>query len=321
MKFGSHFITLVKGLWNQGIATGEDLLDGIKMPGSRQALYNLFADDTELSIKASSGNYRTVMEILQQYEAASGAKLNVRKSIMIPVALVEIPLWMSRSGSSILMTLDLSLKGYQALENLKRTFIWGTREDGHAKQSSIAWGVMQGAKLQGGAQIMSLASHSAAVKIRQITKIVEGKDIAWVHIARALLKRDLESGRHRSEMRLWTIEEALLLGPWAKIRESNTLRHLLMPWFKVRKHLRFVAAKGQLPVTLTIHQVLVLATTQSDLDLESEVELRKVMNKPKLRLWGTFTRPWSSGGPCTHKHRVKAVMIERAEIYIDCFNR
>ncbi|KAL3683842.1 hypothetical protein R1sor_001864 [Riccia sorocarpa] len=165
----------------------EGLLQGIKLPGGRHALYNLFADDTELSIQATESNYREVKGILRHYEHPSGAKLNVRKSAMIPTSMQEIPLWLTRTGCKIardgeivlhlgfpggieikerqismyleekihartsswtnrwltwtgrivlaqkimpslhayvLMTFDLSAKGYKALENIWRTFIW-----------------------------------------------------------------------------------------------------------------------------------------------------------------------------------------------------
>ncbi|KAL3701489.1 hypothetical protein R1sor_019511 [Riccia sorocarpa] len=53
-------------------------IEGIQVPGGKKALYNIFADDTELSINATESNYLKVKETLQEYEAAAGAKLNVQ---------------------------------------------------------------------------------------------------------------------------------------------------------------------------------------------------------------------------------------------------
>ncbi|KAL3694943.1 hypothetical protein R1sor_008594 [Riccia sorocarpa] len=267
-------------------------IEGIKLPGGRSAPYNLFADDTELNIRATEGNYREVRELLGRYETAAGAKLNVRKSVLIPVSLAKMPLWMSSSGcripaqgeivlhlgfpggvaiqeaqvfrhlqnkiiartsmwsnrwlswpsrivltqkilpslpAYILMTFGLCLKSHKALERTSRTFVWGTREDGSARQSSIAWEKLQRPKLEGGVRVLALADHSAAVKICQISKIMEGAPVPWTAIAREIILSDLANGRRKSERRLWTVEEALLLGPKMESKKSATLKQLLTP--------------------------------------------------------------------------------------------
>ncbi|KAL3698736.1 hypothetical protein R1sor_012812 [Riccia sorocarpa] len=323
----------------------EGLLEGIKLPGGKQALYNLFADNTELSIKAEEVNYLRVKELLQVYEEASGAKLNVRKSVMLPVSISELPLWITSSGcriaargeivlhlgfpggdsisesqvsrylyekitnrtdtwsnrwltwssriilaqkilpslpAYILMTFGLSKKGYKLLEDAWRIFIWGTREDGAAKKSAIAWETMQKSKNLGGVKILSLESHSAAVKIRQITKIIEGCQGSWLDIARSFITRNLATGRQRTEMRLWTAEESLLIGPRLIIRESTTLKTLLQAWYKVRGNLVFEERGGQLPAHLTIKQCLIIATERSGVRLSNEVKLRKFLKAEKI---------------------------------------
>ncbi|KAL3678136.1 hypothetical protein R1sor_021092 [Riccia sorocarpa] len=320
-------------------------LEGIKLPGGKQALYNLFADDTELSIKATEGNYQLIKELLQLYEEASGAKLNVRKSVMIPVSLAEIPLWMSRSGCRIagkgevvlhlgfpggdsireaqickylqdkitartsswanrwlswggriilvqkilpmlpayvLMTMGLSKRSYQEMERMWRTFIWGTREDGKAKKSSVAWDIMQQKKEQGGMQILDLGTHSDAVKIRQVAYILNGGQSAWTDIARAFTLKELATGRQRTERRRWTVEEALILGPRLIMKESPTFKQLLHPWYKVRDSLTFVARHGQLPASLTIGQVLTIATKKSGVHLQNEIQLRKFLKSARV---------------------------------------
>ncbi|KAL3697309.1 hypothetical protein R1sor_011385 [Riccia sorocarpa] len=133
----------------------------------------------------------------------------------------------------VLMTFDLSAKGYKALENLWRTFIWGTREDGTAKKSSVAWDVMQKSKIQGGARILDLSKHSTAVKVRQVSRLLEGKELIWTLIAHAFIQQHLAAGKHRAEMRCWMVEEAILLGPKMKLKTSTTLQHLLQAWYKV----------------------------------------------------------------------------------------
>ncbi|KAL3688213.1 hypothetical protein R1sor_014522 [Riccia sorocarpa] len=320
------------------------ILEGVKIPGGRQALYNLFADDTELSVKATEENYRRVKVLLQQYEEASGAKLNVRKSVMIPVAMEELPFWMTAtwcriaakgevvlhlgfpggdevtegqicsylqgkmtnrttmwsnrwlSWSSrivlaqkilpslpayVLMTFGLSKKGYKQLEDAWRMFVWGTRDDGRPKKSAVAWDILQRSRSQGGVQILKLQLHLEAVKIRQISKILEGSTGSWTDIARGFLLRSLATGKQRTEMRKWTAE-ALLIGFRMPMKESSTLKNLLQPWYKVRQKLVFDENQGELPDHITINQCLLIAVEKSSLNIVSIVELRKFMKAERI---------------------------------------
>ncbi|KAL3685851.1 hypothetical protein R1sor_003873 [Riccia sorocarpa] len=150
----------------------------------------------------------------------------------------------------VLMTFGLSKKGYKQLEDVWRTFIWGTRDDGRPKKSAIAWDILQRSKLQGGAQVLKLQLHSEAVKVRQISKILEGNTDSWTDIARGFLLRSLASGKQRTEMRKWTAEEALLIGFRMPMKESPTLKNLLQPWYKVRHKLAFDETQGEMEIIL-----------------------------------------------------------------------
>ncbi|KAL3683114.1 hypothetical protein R1sor_001136 [Riccia sorocarpa] len=247
----------------------------------------------ELTIKATEENYQKAKETLQLYEAAAGAKLNVRKSVMVPVSISEVPLLMTRSGCRIAakgeLVLHLGFPGgdsiteaqacYYSLESLWRTFIWGTRDDGKAKNSSLAWDIMQGSGLQGGAQIMSLTTHSDACKVRQIACILEGGSPAWTNIAKVFLRRDMMTGSQRSEMRRWTPEEMLLLGPKVNMKESKSLRHLLKPWYKVREFLTFSADESQLSESLTVKQLVIIVTKKAGVCFTDEPSLMRALKR------------------------------------------
>ncbi|KAL3688459.1 hypothetical protein R1sor_014768 [Riccia sorocarpa] len=101
---------------------------------------------------------------------------------------------------------------------------------------------MQSSKSHGGVQILPLVDQSAAVKIRQVTKILE----------------------------------------WDQMKESATLQQLLKPWYKVRDNLRFDPELAELPANLTIHQVLVIAVKNSKLNVSSEVELRRSLKRLRI---------------------------------------
>ncbi|KAL3688714.1 hypothetical protein R1sor_015023 [Riccia sorocarpa] len=269
-------------------------LVGVRIPGGRQALYNLFVDDimAMLSIQATDSNYRKTCEVLHLYEEAFGARLNVRKfgdgtGVYEGDTVVDEPFRMIIMAQKILpslpayilMTFGLSAKGYKSLEGRWRTFIWGVRDDGRPKKSSIAWDIMQGRKSQRGIQVMSLADHSAAVKIRQISKILVGDQTAWTKIARALITRSLNSGRQRNERSRWTPEEALLIGPKLTLKDSATLGQLLKPWYKIREKLRFIPEGAQLPRALTTSQCLAIATGKSGVFFANEISLKKFLKR------------------------------------------
>lgn len=60
--------------------------------------HKLFADDVGIFIPAIETNFIKLQEILHLYEVASGAKLNLSKSIIIPLALPTIPQWVYDTG-------------------------------------------------------------------------------------------------------------------------------------------------------------------------------------------------------------------------------
>ncbi|KAL3697666.1 hypothetical protein R1sor_011742 [Riccia sorocarpa] len=68
---------------------------------SRQILEALFADDTGILLEASEENWRKTTEVVQQFETISGAKLNVAKSLAIPIGFEEPPGWLVRTGCKI----------------------------------------------------------------------------------------------------------------------------------------------------------------------------------------------------------------------------
>ncbi|KAL3699637.1 hypothetical protein R1sor_017659 [Riccia sorocarpa] len=180
------------------------------------------------------------------------------------------------------MTLCLSAKGYQMLEAMWRTFIWGAREDGSAKRSHVAWEVMQNEKRQGGMQILPLAVHSKAVKVRQISHIMSGATTGWSAIARGFIQRNLEACRQRNERRRWTVEETLLIGPRLQMKESATLNQLLKPWYKVRESLIFNPANGQLTKSLTVKQFMTIARRNASLHRENEIRVNRVLKRVRV---------------------------------------
>jgi hypothetical protein len=57
-----------------------------------------FADDVGLFLPASPSAFQTLRRCLELYELASGAKLNLQKSVAIPIAAEPTPDWLQDTG-------------------------------------------------------------------------------------------------------------------------------------------------------------------------------------------------------------------------------
>lgn len=61
-------------------------IEGIKVKEGLTICHRLFADDVGIFIPTTENNFKKLKEILLLYELASGAKLNLSKSVIIPLA-------------------------------------------------------------------------------------------------------------------------------------------------------------------------------------------------------------------------------------------
>ncbi|KAL3675268.1 hypothetical protein R1sor_025216 [Riccia sorocarpa] len=64
---------------------------GLEVGNSRQILDALFADDIGLILQATEENWRAATSVVQRFEVISGAKLNVSKSLVLPIGFREPP--------------------------------------------------------------------------------------------------------------------------------------------------------------------------------------------------------------------------------------
>ncbi|KAL3699497.1 hypothetical protein R1sor_017519 [Riccia sorocarpa] len=57
-------------------------LRGLKLPNLRTITHELFADDTSVFISAVAGDFKKIKTVIEQFERASGAALNMQKSLV-----------------------------------------------------------------------------------------------------------------------------------------------------------------------------------------------------------------------------------------------
>lgn len=80
------------------LAIGE--LEGIQILEGL-TIYDMFADDVGIFIPVDEGYFRKLHETLQTYKLTSRAKLNLAKSVIVPLAMTEIPMWLHKIGFTI----------------------------------------------------------------------------------------------------------------------------------------------------------------------------------------------------------------------------
>lgn len=76
-------------------------LSGLQVSHTFCILHRLFADDLGVFIPASETAFEAIKNVLHCYEKASGARLNLLKSVIIPFNLDYIPPWLQESGCII----------------------------------------------------------------------------------------------------------------------------------------------------------------------------------------------------------------------------
>jgi hypothetical protein len=76
-------------------------LQAVQVTKDLTIYHMLFADDVGIFIPAAESAFSELQNCLTYYEEASGAKLNLQKSIITPIAMDAIPQWIKSTGCSI----------------------------------------------------------------------------------------------------------------------------------------------------------------------------------------------------------------------------
>jgi hypothetical protein len=82
-----------------GLKSGS--IPGIPISNTLNVAHRLFADDMGIMIPATEEAFNSIRQALSEYEQASGAKLNIQKTIIVPIALQTIPRWITQIGCKV----------------------------------------------------------------------------------------------------------------------------------------------------------------------------------------------------------------------------
>ncbi|KAL3701097.1 hypothetical protein R1sor_019119 [Riccia sorocarpa] len=277
-------------------------LQGIETGSGREILEALFADDTGLLLRAEEENWNQAAAVIRKFEIMSGAKLNVQKSLVVPIGFEEPPGWLLRSGckiptegevwtylgcplgvnlteeqtlqkvldkitkrlnhwsgkllswesrvvlakhvlqaipSYVLMVLGLSKDGCQELTKACRKFIWGVNREGVEKKALIAWSKVCRRKEDGGLGLVKFELQGKALKLRFISKVLDGEDLDWVHLFKVLIKWKILDTTSRANEIHDSVEATLLTASRLQLKNMPIMDSLLAGWWHARKHLHF----------------------------------------------------------------------------------
>ncbi|KAL3698443.1 hypothetical protein R1sor_012519 [Riccia sorocarpa] len=67
---------------------------GLQITTSKELVYQLYADDTGLFLQMEQNTFNSTMQTLKVFEQASGARLNLNKSLIIPLGDEQVPRWL-----------------------------------------------------------------------------------------------------------------------------------------------------------------------------------------------------------------------------------
>ncbi|KAL3676486.1 hypothetical protein R1sor_026434 [Riccia sorocarpa] len=81
-------------------------IHGLQITPEESLLHQLFADDTGIFLQQDKQEFRRTMDILTVFEKASGAKLNMQKTTVIPLFNTPIPEWLQRTGCQVATMVD-----------------------------------------------------------------------------------------------------------------------------------------------------------------------------------------------------------------------
>ncbi|KAL3695821.1 hypothetical protein R1sor_009897 [Riccia sorocarpa] len=289
-------------------------IQGLNIGEGYSLLHQLFADDTGICITAVEEQFVKLKEVIRDFEIASGACLNLQKSIVMQMRPGPSQTWMEESGCEVagpgrrfvylgvststpvdekliaeeivqklmrklqhwsnrllswpsktillrhmlaatplyqLLSVGLSKDSLEALERLCMNFLWGWNEEGNPKTALIAWERIAQSKNNGGLGWTKFKEMSDALNVRLVSRILEGGNVEWIHLARSFILRTLRRGSYQRECRQWSIHESLILLPLTKIAGSPTLTRILGSWFRARKQLEWNRPNKELDGRMT----------------------------------------------------------------------
>ncbi|KAL3689282.1 hypothetical protein R1sor_015591 [Riccia sorocarpa] len=242
----------------------EGRISGLWISPGKTLLHQLFADDTGVCIQAREGDFQELERILARYEVASGAKVNMEKSLVMPMGLADCPAWLRQKGCGIIegeqsfkylgvrvgRNISDSVAVDEAVQRIKNRL---NQWENHylSWKPLIAWKRLIRPKPQGGLGFAAFEQRSKALQMRYATAILDEGNQEWIWMCKRMMQIKLMTGPYKKEREKWDGGTAMLLLKSWRFSEAKTLDRICRVWFAMKGKLRLNDIK-ELPASLPV---------------------------------------------------------------------
>ncbi|KAL3700949.1 hypothetical protein R1sor_018971 [Riccia sorocarpa] len=284
-----YLFTLVTQVLMEMIKTQVSLgrITGLQIPQGSDLVHQLYADDTGIFIRMDEQVYNNTMLTLKTFELASGARLNLNKTVIIPITDEQVPTWLTNTQCTILGPSERMrylgiLAGKDMLEleitqDLKRRNI-----NGNAKKPLIGWATFARSKKDGGLGWPQMEETADAFLLKNATKIIQEKADDWVKIAEAIITTTVRNSSRSREIKTWSPSELMLGLNSLKTPQSQILNRMLGSWFKVKKKLAWRPDEGPHPTSASPLFITNTFQTTQTADVQEARSISHLCRKAKV---------------------------------------
>ncbi|KAL3689560.1 hypothetical protein R1sor_015869 [Riccia sorocarpa] len=223
---------------------------GLQIAPGKSLLHQLFADDTGICIEDKEEYFTELQLILNRYELASGARINIQKSLVMPLGQATVPDWVRTIGCEV-------AKGRRHFKYLG-ICVGVEVSDGKARKALVAWKKMIRPKQHGGLGLFSFEDRASSLQMRHATDILDNKPVEWVWMASRMIKIKLLLGPQKREREQWDGMDAMLLLSALRMPDAPTVDRILKVWFSFKPSLGIDRDRIEVPKYLHIRNLKIL---------------------------------------------------------------
>ncbi|KAL3677467.1 hypothetical protein R1sor_027415 [Riccia sorocarpa] len=303
-------------------------LHGLKIKGEKTMLHSLFAEDSGVMIQAKAEEFHELQDAIQCYESISGAKLNIKKSTVIPIGLTEIPDWLRQVGCHV------AKKG-EIIRYLGFPIGWGVSEEdqlefftsrmqkklGNWKYSMLSFAgrvvalkhvvrstpvhLIACKQKQGGFGLTDFRLVSRAMRMKQTVKLFMQAEEDWTGAAEQLIRSVNKKGRAARNREAWSVQEILILQQPSRVPAAPTISGLLEVWKLMRTKLK-LSQHTRLNPEFPVAKMLLLAEGQGWINKEDQQTCIQELMRGKCHNLGDWKHRSISSGEA-HRSRAREI--------------
>ncbi|KAL3685968.1 hypothetical protein R1sor_003990 [Riccia sorocarpa] len=212
-----------------------------------------------------------------------------------------------------LLGLGLQNTGYKKLEASCRIFLWGNKPEGGPKTSLVIWEKVAKSRKKDGLDIKPFRDVVDALKMKYISRFLEGENSDWVAMFRHLMHTAMRRRSRGTELRWWSVEEGLLLLPEVPAPRDSLAKHFVKCWSRFRRYLSLDQSEWVLSGSLSIWQVSLLTKTYWKGQIFNERVILPLVKKLGYKVLAHFSIAAGAWIDCNSELRRKGVPMTREQ--------